>query len=87
MGWLKKKLRHNLRHPFPIKNLVKDVRKVIHAYRHRNDYEDLSRGLSRRQLVGKTGFSRYVTPLAVHGGKTSARQVVGNTNFTRFGYG
>lgn len=67
--------------------LWRNIRKTLHVYRHRNDYEDLSRGLSRRHLVGNTGFSRYVTPLGVRGGSTSARQVVGNTNFRRFSYG
>lgn len=92
MGWLKKVFRHpdiavgdlNISQ---FKRFWKNTRKAIHLYRHRNDYEDLSRGLSRRQLVGNTGFSRYVTPLGVRGGSTSARNVVGNTNFTRFGYG
>ena len=65
----------------------RNIRKTLHVYRHRNDYEDLSRGLSRRHFVGNTGFSRYVTPLGVRGGSTSARNVVGNTNFRRFGYG
>ena len=92
MSWLKKRLRKldidiggiNI---YRAKKALRSIRDSLHLYRHRHDYEDLSRGLSRRHLVGNTGFSRYVTPLGVRGGSTSARQVVGNTNFVRFGYG
>ena len=89
MGWFKKRLRKldididgiNI---YKAKQAFRSIRDWI---RHRNDHVDLSRGLSRRHLVGSTGFSRYVTPLSVHGGSNSARNVVGNTNFVRYGYG
>ena len=92
MGWLKKRLRKldididgiNI---YKAKQAFRSIRDWIHNRNHRNDYEDLSRGLSRRHLVGSTGFSRYVTPLGVRGGSNSARNVVGNTNFVRYGYG
>ena len=90
MGWLKDKIRKldidiDGTNIYRAKQAFRSIRNLIHGYRHRND--DLSRGLSRRHLVGNTGFSRYVTPLGVRGGSTSARNVVGNTNFKRFGYG
>lgn len=64
----------------------RNIRKTVHLYKRRHD--DPSQGSSSRKLVGNTGFSRYVTPLSVHGGASTARDsFVGNTGFKRFTYG